>query len=341
MWGFSSHNRQSLRPVGSPPSALNVGGLVHHGLEFALNGHSEPAAEVARQADIQAEENQAIYLEQVGCLWSPEEQERVAADKALAVGMVQNYCNYWRFGGTNRSTVEPYTVKATEVTFKVPIPNTAHHYAGTFDAILQDQQGRLWIMDHKTYSRPSPKEKQELLWQFRSYGWVASQLFPNDEIGGTIYNGLKKQLPTQPKPLKNGSLSKAKTTLSSTTALHYLAAIEANRLDPGDYKEEITLLIERDAKDNPFFTRYEMPRNLHTERSWLEAATNLVKKMADPGPLVPNFQWQGCSDCSFRRMCHAFERAERPPLELYVKDTYQTTANLELTPTTVSSVEDL
>jgi hypothetical protein len=341
-WNFSSHNRQNLRRVAAPKSTLNVGSLVHHGLELALNGIRHPWDEVAKLAQRQAKEGEQKSIEVTGVGWLQEELDRLQEDQDLAVALVRNYCDYWSFMGGGKTSVDPYEVVATEITFQVPIPGTSHFYAGTFDALLKDPLDRIWVMDHKTYSREPRKEKNELDWQFRSYGWVASQLFPGSEIGGTIYNGLKKTIPKKPTPLKSGKISKAKTALSTTTFIQYAAAIQEARLDPGDYQEEITYLIQRDKNDNPFFRRYEIPRSRHTEQSWLEAFANLSRQMEAPEPLVPHFDWRGCSDCSFKSLCNAQERAEALPLDQYeINTSYQTAQNLNLDAETVTSIEDL
>lgn len=78
----------------------------------------------------------------------------------------------------NAYPVEPFSVLDVERTFKVPLDS--HTYVGKFDVIgRENDTGALFVMDHKTEKRTSPRNRPEA-WAARSqaslYLWAAWML---------------------------------------------------------------------------------------------------------------------------------------------------------------------
>jgi len=79
----------------------------------------------------------------------------------------------------------------TEVAFKVPLSNMAILH-GRIDAIIKDNEGYYWVMEHKTGSKLSRqwKDQWSLSVQVNSYIHVLHCMYPESEVRGAIVNGI-------------------------------------------------------------------------------------------------------------------------------------------------------
>jgi len=161
-----------------------------------------------------------------------------------------------------------------------------------------------WIIDHKTF-RQSPNMEFILNMneQFTGYMWAFQKLFPKDKLGGCIYDGVYKGLPTEPDLLQNGTMSKR--WIKTTAALYQKRLLEAD-LDLGDYSEFLQRLRERDkGPENPFFKRVQIPKDQGEVYGWGHNLRSLVKDMKPRCNIYPNRRWEGCWDCGkdVRQIC--------------------------------------
>jgi hypothetical protein len=98
------------------------------------------------------------------------------------------------------------TVIATNVEqeFCVPIPFQTGEFVGRIDGLCRDSDGRVWVIDHKTYSQLPGMLSHNL--QTLGYTWAVQQLSDagvlapvgvtqGTRIYGALYNGLRKQRP--------------------------------------------------------------------------------------------------------------------------------------------------
>lgn len=298
-WSIRSHNGKRLQPK-KQAKALTLGTLVHKGLEATLRGDPEPLEAIQDGTDDLVEM-----------------ARQLVAHHNLRWGI-------WPFPS--------YKALDVEMTFAVPIPGTPHTLAGTMDAVLEDEHGMVWVVDHKTYKWRAKVTDMEVSWQFRGYVWAASQIWPDKKIGGFIYNGLAKKVPEPPKRLKNGKVSQSISELRRTSFMRYMVDIALTEGDPAYHQKALDYLRQPDELER-WHTRHWIPRNLTRERSMLSGLASVANRMAidaqDLNACPPNFRWEGCSDCGVVRYCHAVEHGEAPPLEEFEEGTYGTIQVLE------------
>jgi hypothetical protein len=72
-----------------------------------------------------------------------------------------------------------------------------HQLEGTFDAIIADRNGKVFVLDHKTYGARPKVPTIENAFQFRCYVWAARQL-GIDNVVGFLYDGAFKR-PSPPR----------------------------------------------------------------------------------------------------------------------------------------------
>jgi len=338
-WNLTSHNRMGLSRKGRTAPALNIGRLVHRGLEEILDENELGAQAAMRDMahkDTKASED--AYEDAVGTRWSDDERLEIEQEINLAVGMVDHHRSFY-----GSFQIDPLRAKVTETSFKVPIVGTEHHLAGTFDALATHcETGDIWIVDHKTYTSKPHIDLLEMSWQFRGYIDAARQLFPKERIGGVLYNGLKKKLPQHPKLLTTGKnkgrLSTAKTTLANCTYLSFCEAIDQNGQNASHYTSELLFLLNR---KNPFFKRHWIQTSVQRQNAFTDDLVQVAHAMAACQYPYPTFGWLTCNGCRVKPLCDATENLEALPMSAYHRETYATTAALVLEPSFVSNLDDL
>lgn len=212
----------------------------------------------------------------------------------LARGVCVNYVQHYG--------VEPdWTVLAVEKQFSIQL-NDGNTYTGTVDMIIEDGDGHVWFIDHKTTNSLDIFDKNsDMDRQISRYWWALEQL--GYKIHGFIYNIILKDVPVEPKVLKSGALSKDKA--QKTTYDMYMEAIEYNRLKVADYEDFLQYL-----KDFPkeFFRRIEVVR---TDLEKFHAISEMLEVVYDIQDKQVNGRWyrnitKDCHwDCQFKTLCVA------------------------------------
>lgn len=216
-WDYSSKNRQNITPLASPV-ALSFGTLAHKVHEQWLDNLESVGDEVPLLvAKVGAEERAELtkrYVERIGVGPDDVEFGSFMEQYFLAQEMFTNYVQKW---GT--PLPEGLTLIATEQTIVVPIPGTEHQHLvdtatcnpeqcalvpspfgarwlhlleGTLDVLCRDGQGRLWIIDHKTFANHPKLISLQMNDQFTGYIWLGQQA-QLGEIAGVIVDGMWKR----------------------------------------------------------------------------------------------------------------------------------------------------
>lgn len=324
-WDFGSKIRQDFEPV-VVPKALEFGTAIHAGLEAYYEPQSQNFPDETRTAiaiTMFMNENTAQYHAR-----SNDMQEIVDDYKEreeLGRGMLNYYCGEWAPKNDN------FKVVAVEQEFEVPVlvpldvylkstgstgwqngfavDTTTRQlyykglpvvYQGRIDMIVEDEDGDLWIVDHKT-ARAFKEEMFHLDvdTQVTSYAWAA-QFFLDKPIAGVIYNQIKKSYPTEPKVLKSGKLSKDKS--QSTTYDLYVKAIEAGGHNEADYTEFLDYLWSSGPE---FVRRFQLDRS----QSELDTQGRMIydeslDMLGNPS-IYPNPSEMVCGGCAFQGPCLA------------------------------------
>ena len=181
-----------------PSEKLDAGGVTHKALEFFYRTGADPA-QVLEAFDQAAEDATEKIRKQVGGEVSEEglakiDKERLVCRKSLAAYLpwaIENDSAWWK------------TVHYIEQRFKVPVLDyetgepmvlrgVPVYHVGTFDLVVEDDFGFLWIVDHKTAKAFPGEAEIQLNLQFGLYLLAARYLWPDRRFAGLIYNGLKK-----------------------------------------------------------------------------------------------------------------------------------------------------
>lgn len=312
-WNFSSKLRMNLES-NKEARALAFGTAIHAGLEVYYKPETwhldtEMKVQLAKSAFLACWDKQK----------PDDETTEWAEDAELGWDMLDNYATEYEFEWKH------FTPVKVEIEFEVPItvPDEANHpgsifaiagdalvvqpthydtpapvmYQGRIDAIWQDTDGKMWLVDHKTAKKFDSTDWLALDEQCGSYMWAIQQML-GIKISGVIYNELRKDAPHLPKLLKNGSLSKDKN--QNTTGVIYRKAIADYGLDPLQYAE---ILEHLDAQGNKFFRRTIVMRSqreleIQGERIYYEAID-----MLDNPTIYPSPNKFTCSFCDFFSAC--------------------------------------
>lgn len=233
-----------------------------------------------------------------------EQQKDMLQDKKeLGLGMLEHYS---KFAAENDSDYFAEVID-TEIDFEIPVKNlkgnkTRCTYAGTVDGLVKDKYGFYWILEHKTASRIDtthlPLDEQVV-----RYIWAMQEKL-DIEIAGVIYNIMLKKIPTKPKELKSGGLSKAKnikTTFETyyNDLLNYYGSLK--NIPIYDYQD---ILEDLRKRDNEFFKRVKVEKTQHeiediAKRTYLE-----YKEMSNPNLKMFPTPSRDCNwKCDFREVC--------------------------------------
>lgn len=288
-WDYGSFNRQGLTPIMQPKPYLDLGTLVHKTLAFwkqvpdlgkhTLEGVFLTLAHQHRTSAIDT------YIRATGQQPTSEQLEPLMDAIATGSAMMYNYQTYY---GTPMP--EHLRFCAPEQEIIIPIPGTEHpcpdctnapgrrsfpcnSCGGTgvayhklkarLDALTQDTEDNLYVVEHKTYDKRPELALLEATDQFIGYMWTAQQMaleMPGQPpVVGIAYDGMWKRAtpPSRPKQLTMADL---------------------------------------------FVRTIITPAQDEVEEYGRELAET-VMDMANSPRLYKNRQWQGCWDCSFEHLC--------------------------------------
>ncbi len=300
LWDFSSPNRMNYEPAKTNKN-LEFGTAFHKGMEawYEPSNQSMPStarAELAKLEFVKVVEEQRREAENYS-FFDDELNQEYDDRIVLGKGMLDNYFEYSEFA-------DFFTPIAVEQHFEIPLGeyHTRHNghvevqIEGTIDMIVEDEDGVHWIFDHKTAAQFYSSEWLEIDTQISTYVWAASQLGYN--VGGFIYNEIKKDYPKPPQVLKSGGLSKNKQ--QSTSYNLYLKAIEEHGLNPSDYKD---ILDHLETNGKEFIRRTWMERSPEQIIVIAKNIDNEVFDMVDSPFIYPNPNPMNCNSCPFFAPC--------------------------------------
>jgi hypothetical protein len=194
-------------------------------------------------------------------------------------------------------------------------------FGGRIDALFEDAEGNLWIVDWKTAARLSGTEtSDEYLWNDDQIsGYVAALRLIGIRVVGFIYAEIKKAVPEEPEPLQNrrlGRLFSVSKSMNTNWEL-YRDTVEQNdpeAFEAGLYNDHIQYLQEQGPAFHswhPVFRNDDQCRNA-LANLWMEA-----KEMTNPElNIYPNqgrFHCKGFGNfggCAFWDACLGKERGE-------------------------------
>jgi hypothetical protein len=244
--------------------------------------------------------------------------------KALGVGMLEYYADEWLL---NRDPYETFIHPTTgnlcvELNFEIDItkefsPDDLESwgydqvkYVGTFDRVIIDENGILWILDYKT-AKSISTSFLETDAQCTAYIWAGTHLF-HQPVGGIIYQQHLKEVPEEPLLLKGGRLSVNKQ--QKTTFKLYrdgLIELHGSLQDAPDQNKEFLQELKGlygKVDGDRFIRRDRVERNPHCHQAEGAKIVAEVSEMLNPNTfLYPNPDRFRCGWCTFKEPCIQFD----------------------------------
>lgn len=305
-WSWESGLRDHRKPTETPSYFwLGTGG--HFALEDYHGhnhfGHPVEAAKAYTEASRLAHRANGYGL--------PDDWEE---QSQLLYAILENYLLWLK----NRDPFETVWIDGqpqVEITFHVPLPIKPPPgfdqvvYQFTLDRLVE-VEGRFFILDWKFYKQFAQGDL-DYDQQMSAYIWAASAAY-DFEIAGGILVEFRKDIPNDPRILKNGSLSTAKNQ-KTTHGLYRQAIIDHfGTIDDATSAHRACLndLASKEHADrDDFIRRTKTYRNDAQIRAEGSKILLEVEDMCNEDlPLYPN-PTRDCSwDCSFRDICIMVDR---------------------------------
>jgi hypothetical protein len=302
-WDFTSKLRQNLEPRDSFSPSAFFGTGIHFALEdfhgYNLFGH--PIAAFQAYYDCFDRETEL----NIDC-------EALAA---LAPGMFNYYIDEWMPTRKKFRTYIYNGIPQVEVRVILELKDLSKqlglpvYYSMVFDRIVEDDEGRLWIMDFKTVTQ-FDIAKLETDPQISTYSWGA-ELYYKRPIEGFVYLQFKKKLVDDPKILKNGDISVDKS--QNTNYYRYLELIKFKfgnvNSAPEKYVECLNELLMEESEYGDKYIRYDLVRRNEYSRKkeYGLIKMEILDMMAKDVRIYPNPTAQCKMDCLFRNACIALD----------------------------------
>jgi hypothetical protein len=231
-WGLSSENMGNLEPARGAV-ALTLGSATHETLaawteyhhptgDPSVQASNDPGQFFLGRAVVYTEDTKQSYRQRIGAAISEDELAPLYDAFDLGKQMIDNYVDYYK-----KPLPDGFRSIRTEQRTLVSIPGTEHYgcptghfdlppgkdadwqasctlcgmgitwvnhfLRGTIDNLLEDQRGKLWGLERKTYAIRPTAEKLQHDDQMLAYDWILRQLFGWDRVGGIVYDGLWKR----------------------------------------------------------------------------------------------------------------------------------------------------
>lgn len=278
---------------------LLIGTGIHDALEHYYSPNSPRTKEVLIDSfKIWADEQISMINENNGGNMFKEEIDELKAIKILGVEMLEGY---YDFAQKN----DNFKIVSTEEYFTVPIikpdgkPYKGRYFGFKMDGIAYDENGKYWILEHKTAAGiPSNDEFLLLDEQCSNYIWAAEKKF-NIQFEGVLYNVLSKQTPQVPALLKNGTTSKA--WIVSTYDM-FLNTLKERNENPEDFKEILDKLKNQDER---FFFRTKVYRNRDEIKNVGEDLFYIAYDMCNTPHIYRHTKRECTNFCEYKAICMA------------------------------------
>lgn len=188
LWDLTSTNRQRLQPI-VPGGPFSLGRGIHEGLaDWLENPTNNPVERFMIASATMMQEAEEAYRKQTGTRISDSELAPLTGGVRLGTAMLNNYVKFWKTPLPDTR----YDLVAPEQELVVAIPRTPHFLKMKLDAIIQNAERHLYIVDHKTYATRPREDTLRYDFQFTSYVWGAKQTGLTNVIG-VAYDGLWKR----------------------------------------------------------------------------------------------------------------------------------------------------
>lgn len=222
-----------------------------------------------------------------------EEREELGDLPGETSRIMHSYLRRWK------KEDQQYTIIDSELDEILTLPD-GDEFNFIIDLIVEDEDGGLWLWDHKTLKSFMDADFMLIDAQLARYFWGAEKM-GYTPLRGVVFNEIRTKPPVVPELLKKGGLSRRKNM--DTDYFTYLDSIRQHDLDPSEYQEELHRLKQNTGS---FFRRTRLPRDKPlTKQQMLELKwTATEMKRAEAHGAFPRTPEKACGwDCEFKDIC--------------------------------------
>jgi len=310
-WGFQSGLKQNL-DLRDRPIYFWIGSACHFALEdyHGYNFYGSPIDALGAYVEAQKQFSRANKLKM------PDGYEEQVA---IGEGILTHYLQWVQNRGCYDTLwIDGEPQVEVRCTVELNIPKEYLNYCGYSKAFYQGTldrvaviDGQIWVQDWKFYKSISDMPHLDFDPQMGAYIWLGNAVY-QQPIEGAILQQFRKDLPNQPRILKNGTISAAQNQ-KTTHSLYRDALIKmygnVNKAPPAN----ITLLDEMAAQeghDRDDFIRRDRTRRTQNQQE-SEGTKILMEVMDMINPdiaMYPN-PTRDCSwDCQLQDVCLMMDR---------------------------------
>ena len=225
------------------------------------------------------------------------DEEKAALDKRgklpdLVKRIIKGYLYYYKNDG--------WKVLYTEWEFEFPMTFNGLIFLvkGRVDLIVEDEDGDIWVVDHKTASNiPDPTSFHAMDPQLMLYPVAVKKLL-GLKVRGIVYNYVQSKPPSIPKLNKNGSISKRKVRTDYPTLLRFL---KESGQDPADWVHVLRPLKRR----SPFLRRYRLPREPVVTKAILKDLLTVATHIVGDELRTRTITRDCANMCSYHELCRS------------------------------------
>lgn len=300
LWGWTSHMKMALS-LKEEADYFWFGSAMHYALEdyHGSNWYGHPGKAFLAFVEATRTINTA----------PPTASELVP----IGLGMMCYYADYWL--STRQPLRTLYVKKVPQVEINALIDLGIKDggkrvvYGLTIDRMVEDADGLLWVVEYKSAKafRVYHYDTDE---QVTAYCWGAQQMYGRP-IAGTYYYQFKKDIPSFPRILSNGSIS-CDARQPTTAALYRKTLLDVfgklERAPKMNVKFLNELIVEETEDQDRFIRREPVERNQHQIENFRQRVLLELEDILNPDlPLYPN-QTKDCAwSCPLQHVCIAME----------------------------------
>lgn len=288
-WDFGSPNRMNLR-VKQKQGPLWLGSLIHNCLEDFYGGVHKDTYEAFQKWS--AEISQGEKLE-------------YADELSMAHTMALHYALY-----KPSLEYEDFTPLHVEMPFQIPLDSKGNIFAGTIDGIVRLLDGRIAILEHKTFSRHKDKRMHAIDDQTSIYPAALNMLIKQGKVPGTtpddhcdtvIYNGLWKKIPPSVKIDPKSGLTARSLGITTPEWVEY--KIKKLGKNPKNFLDNLKTLEHNREK---YFPRFYIHRGEDEQKLAVNRLLAEFGEMSKEDVVIYHNPSTECTwKCEFLPLCEA------------------------------------
>lgn len=315
-WDWSSKSRQNLTAIGSGPEPLELGGLVHRALaDFVVMSEKDQqkqgslAASFLVHANKRKEEVSEQYTRVTKKPVPPTHLESLLNVITLGTAMMINYQNYWK-------TAVPKNMRfaVPEQEVMIPVPGTEYQCPKCLqliDSVVTENTFQWAKLGDKLFKASSSCEECSGLGYLRHHLTATLDGLLQD-VKDRFYVLEHKTYENRPDPISlymNDQFTGycwvvRELNVGRVVGVAYDGMWKRDK--PPKYMQK----EKRPGTLDDLFIRKIIEKHNEELDEWGSNLAKTINDMANDPAIYPNVPWQGCSDCSFREICHMTMRGE-------------------------------